>query len=121
MVRWSLVARKFFCDRAACHRQVFTERLPEVTAPYARKTGRRNASYVSPVSFRTMERMAALASMVEASTPIDTTTGVGQIIGPFGIDGASALALAVDTSGNLLSFDRQSVRSGRRALHISSY
>jgi transposase len=40
VVRWSLVARKFFCDRAACPRQIFTERLPEVTAPYARKTGR---------------------------------------------------------------------------------
>ncbi len=40
VLRWSLVARKFFCDRAACPRQIFTERLPEVTAPYARKTGR---------------------------------------------------------------------------------
>jgi transposase len=40
VVRWSLVARKFFCDRAGCPRQIFTERLPEVTAPYARKTGR---------------------------------------------------------------------------------
>ena len=40
VVRWSLVARKFFCDRAACPRQIFTERRPEVTAPCARKTGR---------------------------------------------------------------------------------
>ena len=40
VVRWSFVARKVFCYRAACARQIFTELLPEVTAPYARKTGR---------------------------------------------------------------------------------
>ena len=29
---------KFFCPNEACHRRVFTERLPEVAAPWARKT-----------------------------------------------------------------------------------
>lgn len=33
-----LHVRKFFCDNAACARRVFTERLPEVVAPYARRT-----------------------------------------------------------------------------------
>lgn len=32
--------RKFFCDNRACPRRVFTERLPEVTRPYSRKTCR---------------------------------------------------------------------------------
>ena len=29
---------KFFCDHTACIRRIFTERLPEVAAPWARKT-----------------------------------------------------------------------------------
>ena len=35
-----LYTRKFFCDNAACTRKVFTERLPELVAPYARRTRR---------------------------------------------------------------------------------
>jgi transposase len=31
---------KFFCDNSDCIRRVFTERIPEVTVPWARKTGR---------------------------------------------------------------------------------
>jgi transposase len=31
---------KFFCDNANCIRRIFTERIPEVTAPWARKTSR---------------------------------------------------------------------------------
>lgn len=30
--------RKFFCDRSACEQKIFTERLPGVTVPYARRT-----------------------------------------------------------------------------------
>jgi transposase len=31
---------KFFCLNASCHRQIFTERLAEVVAPWARRTTR---------------------------------------------------------------------------------
>jgi transposase len=31
---------KFFCDNAGCIRRVFTERIPEVTVPWGRKTSR---------------------------------------------------------------------------------
>jgi transposase len=31
---------KFFCDNSDCIRRIFTERIPEVTAPWARKTRR---------------------------------------------------------------------------------
>ena len=31
---------KFFCDNSACIRRIFTERLPELAAPWARKTVR---------------------------------------------------------------------------------
>lgn len=35
-IRWR--SRKFFCVAAECPRRVFTERLPQVAAPHARKT-----------------------------------------------------------------------------------
>ncbi len=35
--------RRFFCDHAACGRQIFTARLPGVLAPYARRTVRLDA------------------------------------------------------------------------------
>jgi transposase len=39
-VRLQLSARKFFCRVPTCPRRIFTERLPEVVAPYARRTTR---------------------------------------------------------------------------------
>src|SRR5262245_50398577 len=37
-VRLHLQVRRFFCDRPACPRAIFTERLPGTVAPYARRT-----------------------------------------------------------------------------------
>jgi transposase len=37
-VRLQLYVRKFFCDQPACPRRIFTERLPRVAAPWARRT-----------------------------------------------------------------------------------
>ncbi len=37
-VRLELHVRRFFCQNKACRRQIFTERLPNVVAPYARRT-----------------------------------------------------------------------------------
>jgi transposase len=39
-VRLHLVVRKFFCRASDCPRRVFTERLPTLVAPYARRTTR---------------------------------------------------------------------------------
>jgi len=39
-VRWVLHVRRFFCRNPACIRKVFTERLPAVAAPWARRTQR---------------------------------------------------------------------------------
>jgi transposase len=39
-VRLRLHARRFFCDNVACERHIFTERIPTVAAPYARRTTR---------------------------------------------------------------------------------
>ena len=37
-VRLELHVRRFFCQNKECIRQIFTERLPSVVAPYARRT-----------------------------------------------------------------------------------
>jgi transposase len=37
---WQLRVRKFFCDHPVCHRQICTERLPDVVAPGARRPAR---------------------------------------------------------------------------------
>ena len=39
-VRLQLHVRRFFCSHSECARQIFTERLPSVVAPYARRTTR---------------------------------------------------------------------------------
>jgi transposase len=39
-VRWPLRVRKFVCTNAQCARRIFTERLPGVVAPWARRTRR---------------------------------------------------------------------------------
>ena len=39
-VRLELHVRRFFCPNPECTRQIFTERLPTVVAPYARRTMR---------------------------------------------------------------------------------
>jgi transposase len=39
-VRLHLCVRKFFCRQPTCTRRVFSERLPRVVAPYARRTKR---------------------------------------------------------------------------------
>jgi transposase len=39
-VRLELHTRRFFCQNSECPRRIFTERLPTVVAPYARRTTR---------------------------------------------------------------------------------
>jgi transposase len=39
-VRLHLQVRRFFCDQMGCPRTIFTERLPGIVAPYARRTQR---------------------------------------------------------------------------------
>jgi transposase len=46
----ALCVRRFFCDNAACRRHIFTERLPGIVAPYARRTQRLEA-WFSAVGF----------------------------------------------------------------------
>jgi transposase len=49
-VQIRLYARRFFCDNVACERRIFTERIPGVAAPYARRTARL-AAWFTQVAF----------------------------------------------------------------------
>ena len=42
VLRIRLTVRRFFCENADCRRKIFTERVPEVMKPYARRTIRHN-------------------------------------------------------------------------------
>jgi transposase len=39
-VTLTIVVRKLFCDNRKCHRRIFSERLPQLAAPWARRTNR---------------------------------------------------------------------------------
>lgn len=44
VLRLRLMARRFFCENEACRRKIFTERVPDIMKPYARRTIRHNAA-----------------------------------------------------------------------------
>jgi transposase len=46
-VRLQLRVRKWFCRNDSCHRHIFTERLPTVTTPWARRTRRLAQHFVA--------------------------------------------------------------------------
>jgi transposase len=49
-VQMRLQAHRFFCDKRACEQRIFTERIPTVAAPYARRT-HRLAAWFTQVAF----------------------------------------------------------------------
>jgi transposase len=68
-VRVGLHVRRFYCRNAACPRRTFAERLPELVAPYARRTrrlaeaqGRVGAALGGEASARLLPRLAMPAS-----------------------------------------------------------
>jgi transposase len=56
-VRLQLRVRKWFCRNRACRRRIFTERVPTIAAPWARRT------------LRLAQRLAALAPSTTAPSP----------------------------------------------------
>jgi transposase len=71
-VRVELHVRKFFCDRAACARRVFAERLPNVAAPYARRTSRLADAQTRIAFALGGEAGARLAADLAMTTSADT-------------------------------------------------
>lgn len=90
-VRVQLRVRKLFCDHPTCPRQIFTERLPTVAAPWARRTlrlaqllraygvalgGEAGARLVARLGLRTSP--ATLLRLVQAA-PIPSTAAPQRI------------------------------------------
>jgi hypothetical protein len=67
-VRLSLAVRTFFCTTAACLRRIFTERLPSIVAPYARKTVRLT-DVLRVVGFALGGEAGALSWLLRTSAP----------------------------------------------------
>src|SRR4030095_1218158 len=62
-VRLQLCVRKWFCRNRACPRRIFTERLPTVAAPWARRTLRLPPPALAPRprrALRLAQRLVAL-------------------------------------------------------------
>ena len=102
-VKWVLYTRKFFCDNPDCTRQIFTERLPKVVGPYARRT-RRLDDWFTGVGF------AAGGA------------GGARLLGVLGLSATPAMLLArmrtypltPPTTPRVLGIDDFAFRRGRR-------
>ena len=65
-------SRKFFCDSKSCSQKIFTERLPTVAAPYARRTLRLTRTLRCLAFACGGEEGARLASRLGMATSPDT-------------------------------------------------
>jgi transposase len=98
-----LYARKFFCDNPDCGRQIFTERLPELVAPYARRT-RRLDEWFTAIGFAAGGAAGA------------------RLLGVLGLSATPAMLLAriraypltCDATPRVLGIDDFAFRRGRR-------
>jgi transposase len=68
-VKLGLGVRKLFCDNPRCMRQIFTERLPGVVAPWARKTARLSSTLGMPAARNTLLRLVRAAPLPPDPTP----------------------------------------------------
>jgi len=81
-VRLHLRVRKFFCDNPRCPRQLFTERLPAVVVPWARRTLRR-AQHLSALGIALGGQAGArLAARFQWRTSPDTLLRLVQAASP---------------------------------------
>ena len=102
-VKVVLYTRKFFCDNPDCTRQIFTERLPELVAPYARCT-RRLDDWFTAVGFTVGGAAGA------------------RLLGVLGLNATPAMLLAriratpltVGATPRVLGIDDFAFRRGRR-------
>jgi hypothetical protein len=97
-----LHVRRLYCSNATCQQQIFTERLPGVVAPYARRTDRLDA-WVTLVGF-------ALGG--EAGTRL--LRGLGLSASPTTLlNHIRATALPPVLPPRVVSVDDWSIRRGR--------
>jgi transposase len=102
-VRLELTVRRFFCAAPSCARQIFTERLPEVVAPSARRTLRLTA-WLSAIG---------LALGGAAGSRLLRALGVLQSRATL-LRQVSALSLDAPIVGPAIGIDEFAFRRGRR-------
>ena len=77
-----LRVRKLFCDNAKCERRIFTERLPGVAAPWARKTARLSERLTAVGLALGGTAGARLSSSMGLTTSRNTFSGKWDEFGP---------------------------------------
>jgi transposase len=98
-----LHSRRFHCKNPACRRSIFTERIPNFAASYARRTNRLNDS-LSSIGFADGGRLGArLSELLSMSTSKDT---IIRTIRKF--------PLSVVTTARVLGIDDFALRKGQR-------
>jgi transposase len=102
-VRLDLTVRRFFCDTCSCTRKIFTERLPEVVAPSARRTLRLTAWLTA----------VGLALGGAAGSRLLRALGVMQCRSTL-LRQVSALSLDTPSVGSAIGIDEFAFRRGRR-------
>jgi hypothetical protein len=68
-VRLEVQVRKFFCSNEACQRRIFTERLPDVAKPWARRTLRLTESLLAVVVALGGQAGSRLTQRLQRPTP----------------------------------------------------
>ena len=101
-VRIRLHARRFFCDNEECVRRIFTERLPTVAAPYARRTTRL-ATWLTHVAFA-LGGLPGARLLRHSGCPVSRQTLLRQI---------RAFGLEDHPTPTVLSVDDFAFRRGR--------
>ncbi len=71
-VRLEARVRKFFCGNKACHRSIFTERLPDIAQPWARRTLRLAKSLLAVGVALGGEAGSRLTKRLQRPTPPDS-------------------------------------------------
>lgn len=101
-VRLRLHARRFFCGNQVCQRRIFTERLPGVVDPYARRTTRLTG-WFSQVAFALGGEPGARLLCL-AATPISGDTLLGCL---------RSFPIPAPGTPTVLSVDDFALRRGR--------